>query len=120
MQRVVLDISLVAYPTRHQLYENLQLIFFTMRQRRLRFAGHCCRSEKELISSTLLCNLQHGRQKIERPHKTFMNQLCGDTNYSQEQLPAAMDDQIGWRTRFEDARRKFDMTMNGFLVTPIV
>ena len=47
MLRAVLDLSWKQHPTLKELYDNVQPISSTIRDRRLRFAGHCFRSKEE-------------------------------------------------------------------------
>ena len=54
--------------------------------------GHCWRSEDELISDVLPWTSSHGRSSVGRPTKTYLQQLCMDTEYSLEDLLEA----IGW------------------------
>ena len=51
------EILATRLPTKLQLYGNLPPVSSTIRQRRLRFAGHCWRSKSEIVSSTL--GIQH-------------------------------------------------------------
>ena len=54
-----------------------------------RQAGHCRRSKDDLISDVL----------IERPVKTYLQQLCTDTGCSLEDQPKVIDDRDGWREK---------------------
>ena len=60
-------------------------------------AGHCWRSKGELISYIRSWTPLHGRAKVGRPARTYIQQLSADTEYSLEDLPEAMDDRDGWR-----------------------
>ena len=51
--------------------------------------------EHELISDILLWTPSHGRAKAGRPARTYIRQVCADTECSLEHLPEAMDDR-GW------------------------
>ena len=50
------------------------------------------RNRDELISDVLLWTLIYGRTKAGRPARTYIQQLCGDTGCSPEDLPEAMND----------------------------
>ena len=63
--------------------------------RETRHAGHCCRSRDELISDVLLWTPTHGRAKVGRRARTYIQQLCEDTGCSPEDLPEAMNDREG-------------------------
>ena len=41
----------------------------------------------------------HGRAKVGRPARTYIQQLCVDTGCSPEDLLGAMNDRKGWRER---------------------
>ena len=65
---------------RHQLYGHLPPITKTIQVRRTRHAGHCWRSKDELISDVLLWTPTYGRAKAGRPARTYIQQLCEDTD----------------------------------------
>ena len=67
--------------------------------RRTRHAGHCWRSRDGLISDELQWTPSHGRTKVRRPARTYIQQLCEDTGCSPEDLPEAMNEREGWRER---------------------
>ena len=67
------------HPTKKQLYGHLPPITQTIRERRTRHAGHCWRSSDELISDVLLWAPTHGRTRQGRPTKTYIEQLCEDS-----------------------------------------
>ena len=46
----------------------------------------------------------HGRAKVGRPARTYVQQLCEDTGCCPEDLPRAMDDREEWRERVRDIR----------------
>ena len=71
----------------------------TIKVRRTRHAGHCWRSKDELMSDLLRWTPSHGRAKVGRPARTYIQQLCADTGYSLENLPGAMDDRGRWWER---------------------
>ena len=56
----------------------------------------------ELISDVLQWTPSHGRAKAGRPSRTYIQQLSGDTKYSPEELPEAMNNREGWRERVRD------------------
>ena len=91
-------------PTRHQLYGHLPPITKTIQVRRTRHAGHCWRSRDELIRDVLLWTPTHGRAKAGRPARTYIQQLCEDTECCPEDLPRAMNDREEWRERVRDIR----------------
>ena len=104
MLRVILNKSWRQHPTRHQLYGHLPPITKTIQVRRSRHAGHCWRSRDEIISDVLLWTPTYGRAKAERPARTFIQQLCEDTECGPEDLPEAMNDREKWQERVRDIR----------------
>ena len=76
----------------------------TIQVRRTRHAGHCWRSNDELISDVFLWTPTHGRTKAGRPARTYIQQLCEDTRCCPEDLPEAMNDREKWRERVRDIR----------------
>ena len=96
--RAILNKSRGQQPTKQQLYGHLPPITNTIQVRWTRHAGHCWRSGDELIS-IFMCTPSHGRAKVGRPTRTYIQQLCADTVCSLEYLPGVMDDRDGWRER---------------------
>ena len=60
-------------------------------------AGHCWRSKDELISGVLLWIPSHGHASIGRPTRTYLQQLCTDTECSLEDLSGEMQETNGER-----------------------
>ena len=104
MLRAILNKSWWQHPTRHQLYGHLPPITKTIQVRRTRHAGHCWRSRDELIRDVLLWTPTHGRAKAGRPARTYIQQLCEDTECCPEDLPRAINDREEWRERVKDIR----------------
>ena len=96
MLRAILNKSWRQHPTRHQLYGHLPPITKTIQVRRTRHAGHCWRSKDELISDVLICTPTYGQAKAGRPARTYIQQLCEDTE--------AMNDREKWRESVRDIR----------------
>ena len=99
MLRAILNKSWRQHPTRHQLYGHLPHITKTIQVRRTRHAGHCWRSRDELIRDVLLWTPTYGRGKAGRPARTYIQQLCKDTECSPENLPEAMNNREKGRER---------------------
>ena len=76
----------------------------TIQVRRTRHAGHRWRSKDELIRDVLLWTTSHGRVKVGRLARTYLQQLCADTGCCLEDLPGVMDDRNGWRERVREIR----------------
>ena len=104
MLRAILNESWRQYPTKQQLYGHLPPISKTMGVRRTRHAGPSWRSSDELISDNLLWTPSHGRAKAGRPARTCIQQLCEDTRWSSQDLPAGMNYREEWRERLRGIR----------------
>ena len=104
MLRTILNISWKQHPTKQDLYGHLPPISHVIRERQMRFAGHCWRSKEEIVRDVLLWTPKHGHTRVGRPSKTYINQLCEDTECLPEDLPNAMDDRDGWRERVRRIR----------------
>ena len=104
MLRAILNKSWRQQPTRHQLYGHLPPITKTIQVRRTRHAGHCWRSKDKLISDVLLWTLTYGQAKAGWPARTYIQQLCEDTECNPEDLPKAMNNREKWRERVRDIR----------------
>ena len=64
MLRSVLNKSWRQHPTKKELYGNIPTISSLVRERRIRFAGHCYRSSSELASKLILWKPRHGHNSI--------------------------------------------------------
>ena len=102
MLRAILNKSWRQHPTMHQLYGNLSPITKTIQARRTRHAGHCWRSQEELIRDVLLWTLVYDQAKAGRPAWTYIEQVCENTGCSPEDLPEAMDDREKWWEKARD------------------
>ena len=87
---------------RQQLYGHLPPSTKTIQIRWTRHAGHCWRSRDELISDILLWTPSHGWAKAGRPARTYIQQLCEDTECSPEDLLKVMNNRERWRERIRD------------------
>ena len=67
-----------------------------------RHAGHCWRCKSKLINDALLWIPSHGRAKVGRPARIYLQQLCAGAGCSLEDLLGAMDDRDGWRERVRE------------------
>ena len=100
----ILQIFFFLLFSRHQLYGHLPPITKTIQVRRNRHAADCWRSRDELIRDVLLWIPTHGHAKAGRPARTYIQQLCEDTECYPEDLPRAMNDREEWRERVRDIR----------------
>ena len=102
MLQAILNKSWWQHPTKQQLYRHQPPISKTIHIRGTRHVGHFWRSKDELVSDVLLCTPSHGRAKVGRPARTFIQQLCADTGSSLEDLPRVMDDRDEWQERVRE------------------
>ena len=100
----ILNKSWRQHPRKQQLYGHLPPTMKTIQIRRTRHAGHYLGSKDELTSDVLLWTTSHGRGKVGRPAKTYIQQLCADRGCCLEYLLGAMDDRDGWRERVREIR----------------
>ena len=100
MLRTILNKSERQHPTKQQLYDQLPPIRKTIKVRRTRRVGHCWRIRDELISDIFLWTPSYGR--------TYIQQLCEDTECSSEDLLEAMTDREKWRERVRVAQQDND------------
>ena len=99
MLRAILNKSWKEHPTKYELYASIPPITDTIKERRMRFAGHCYRSKDELISSLLFWTPAHGYTSVGRPYKTFIDVLSEDAGLNPAELKIAMQDRDDWRRR---------------------
>ena len=104
MLRAVLNISWKQHPTKKELYGNIPPLSVIIRERRMRFAGHCWRNKDELASDVLLWHPRQGKTPIGRPARTYIDQLRDDSGITSEDLSTAMLDRQGWKERVKTVR----------------
>ena len=100
--RRVLNISWRDHVSNRELYGNLPLLSSTIRQRRLRFAGHCFRAENQLVTNLLFWSPNLGRRGQGAGFKTYPKQIQEDTNLLNEnEIKGLMADRNLWRQRVD-------------------
>ena len=104
MLLAILNKSWKLHPTKQQMYGHLPSIKKTIQVRWTKHTGHCWRSKDQIISDILLWTPSHGRAKAGWPARTYIQQLCTNTECSIEDLPGAMDDRDGWQERVREIR----------------
>ena len=95
--RKALDISWQTHTTNKELYGNLLPISERLRIRRLKFAGHCARSEEEAASSVLMWQPKHGKRTRGAPKKDYIKMLADDTGLTGPDIKNCMLDRAVWR-----------------------
>ena len=89
------NLSWKTHPTKRQIYGDLPSISSLLQARRVQFAGHCLRAEKEIVSSLVLWSpRRQGRGKLSYP-----DVICRDTNLVKTDLKVAMQDRKFWRAK---------------------
>ena len=104
MLRAALNISWEDHPTKRFLYGPLPPVTTKIRERRMRFAGHCFRSKHELVSDVLLWEPKHGKRSVGAPAQTYVEQLVNDAGQLLQDLPNAMEDRNYWRELVNSVR----------------
>ncbi|MCP4486191.1 MAG: reverse transcriptase family protein, partial [Gammaproteobacteria bacterium] len=92
MLRRVFGISWKSYTPNVVLYGNIPPVTETIKNRRLRFAGHVYRLQDQPAQQLLFRKPSHGRRYQGRPHKTFPDVLKEDTGLEPGQLRVLMCD----------------------------
>ena len=106
MLRAVHNISWKQHPTKKQLYGHLPPISVAIRDKRLRFAGHCYRNKDELASELVLWRPLHGNRTCGRPSKTYVDQLADDNGCEIEDLQTLMVDRDRWKDNVNTCRAR--------------
>ncbi|KAI8515803.1 hypothetical protein Bbelb_066160 [Branchiostoma belcheri] len=87
------NLSWKQHPTLTNIYGNLPKVSQKLSQRRLQFAGHCYRTDQEVISSLILWR-PWGKTHCRK--LTYPSVLLRDTGYDIEDLKSAMADREMW------------------------
>ena len=95
MLRVVQNVSWKQHMTNTELYRDLPKISQKIKIRRLRFAGHCFRSN-ECVSKLIHWIPKHGSRKPGRPAINFVDTLKRDTGLDTNEMKTAMLDRQIW------------------------
>jgi len=89
------------------LYKDLPAISTVIKERRLRFAGHCHRATTEPIHNVLFWQPTHGRRGQGRPRLTYVDRLLKDTGQGVSDMKSAMNDRKCWKGFIQaDNRRR--------------
>ena len=97
MLRAVLNVHWKQHITNKELYGELPKLSDKIRESRLRFAGHCSRSQQEPVSKLLHWTPKHGRRKPGRPALNYSDILKQETGMEITELRTAMKDRKIWR-----------------------
>ena len=98
MLRKVLNVSWKQHLTNTELYGPLPPVSTTIRQRRLKFAGHSVRHQEHTVSELVLWEPSHGTKNKGGQPKTFVDILKEDTGCrSTNEIKTCMEDRDVWR-----------------------
>ena len=89
----------------YELYGNLPLVSFKIRQRRLRLADHAAQHPELSLHKVLLWEPNHGRRSRGRPKITFVKNLLSDRGVmTTREIQNLMLDREGWQNYIQDPR----------------
>ena len=86
MLKATQNISWKQHHPKIELYGNIPPTSLTIRDRRMRFAGHFFRRKGELASDLILCQPLHDLRTPRKPSKTFVDNLAEDMDCKTEDL----------------------------------
>ena len=98
--RKALNISWRDHVSNQELYGDIPKLSSTIRQRRMRFAGHCFRASNQPISKLLFWTPSQGKRGRGAGIKTYPKMLKEDTKLTSElEIQGLMADRLLWRQR---------------------
>ena len=101
--RRVLNVSWRDHVSNKELYGNLPPLSYTIRQRRLRFAGHCFRAEDQPVTNLLFWSPTQGKRGRGAGMKTYPKLLRDNTDVSSDaEIKGLMVDRQLWRQRIRN------------------
>ena len=80
-----------------ELYAEVPKATDTVKQKRLKLAGHCYRHPEEAASNLVLWTPNHGKRGRGRPARTFVQQLRDDTGLKEREMASLMLRRDQWR-----------------------
>ena len=104
MLRAALNVSWREHMTNRELYNNIPRITSSTREYKMRFAGHCWRSNNELVSDVLPWTPKHGQRSRGRPANTFVDQMVEYIECKVEELINLMDNRDEWKKHVLECR----------------
>ena len=91
--------------TNVELYGKLPRLSDTIRQRRMRLAGHCVRHPELTACDLVLWEPNHGKKSRGRPRATCIDTLRRDTGLSSTtEIQSLMEDREMWRGAIRNSR----------------
>ena len=105
MLRFALNVSWEDHIRNTELYGFLPRLSDTIRQRRMRLAGHCVRHPELTACDLILWEPTHGRKTRGRPHTTYIDTLKRDTGLNNTtEIRSLMEDRDQWRAAIRNSR----------------
>ena len=105
MLRTALNVSWEDHVRNVDLYGYLPRLSDTIRQRRMRLAGHCVRHPELTASELILWEPTHGKKSRGRPHATFIDTLKRDSGLNNTaEIRTLMMDRVQWRAAIQNSR----------------
>ena len=105
MLRAALNVSWQDHIRNVDLYGFLPRLTDTIRQRRMRLAGHCMRHPELTASQLILWEPSHGRRYRGGRHATYIDTLRRDTGLdSVAEIRALMEERTEWRAAIRRSR----------------
>ena len=98
--RRVQNLSWKQHATIHQIYNGLPRISDVLRQRRVKFAGHCYHASSEVVSSLVLWRPKSTTTRRGRK-LSYPDMISRDTGIELQDLPVAMSHRPTWRSIVE-------------------
>ena len=80
-----------------ELYAEVPKATDTIKQKRLKLAGHCYRHPEEAESNLVLWTPNHGKRGRGRPARTFVQQLRDDTGLQEREMASLMLSRDQWK-----------------------
>ena len=95
LMRTCMNVRWTAKRTDRDLYGDMPPLSVTLRQRRLRFAGHCARADQP-VADVLLWHPQHKR-RVGNSTKTYVDTMLADSKLTRDELSSSMTERDEWR-----------------------
>ena len=105
MLRAILNKYWHDHPTNAELYGNIPPI----REIIIRNAGHCYRSDNELVSKVILWITNHDKIKGRAPSQNLFSQLKDDVDLDIGDMKNAMKDGVVWKIIVTKARANYSI-----------
>ena len=102
--RMIFNVSWMDHMTNEELYGDIPRLSLTIRQRKMRFAGHCYRANDQPVSKLVFWTSNEGKKPRGAGYKTYPKVLGEDTGLtSDSEVQVLMKDKKIWRERVKSA-----------------